>query len=58
MIVLIASETFFDTGEIVGVGDVAYWALWIGFGIVSCIVLLIFYNDGKYKATPRIVKSL
>ena len=55
LIILLSTGTFFDQGEIIGFGNVPYWLLWLASGLTCFIILIVFYNDGKYKGTPRMV---
>lgn len=57
LIVLVSIGKFFEESSVFGITEMSYWIMWICFGTVSVIVLLVFYNDGKYKSTPRQVQS-
>lgn len=55
MIVLVSFGQFFENVYIPGIGEMGLWIVWATFGFTSLIVLLVFYSDNNYKATPRTV---
>ena len=57
LFLLVAKQSLFEKLSLFGSGPWPYWALALGFAVLTNLALCIFFRDGLYKATPRSVDS-